>query len=175
MSNIYMFIDGIDGNVTAKGHERWIQIESLQFLTQRQFNTTPGNTANREGARPAVGEFIISKVMDKTSPQLFSEAVVGTTKPEVIIDLTTVNDTLAPYMKYTLSNVMISRYSVEKGRAALNNEDQPNHSQSNHEYPMEIIQLNFDKIEMKFTPFDQNNKPQSPIPAGYDLSLAKAL
>ncbi len=165
---IYMKVDGMQGNVTARGHENWIQLESLEFSAKRKLNTQPGRIADREGSRPAVSEFIITKRMDKTSPLIFNEAVVGTAKSQVLIDLNTTNNSLTPYMQYTLYNVIVSGYHIINA----NEETKPGAEDHFKHHPLERITLNFDKIEMKYTPFDQNHKPQSPIPSGYDLKEA---
>ena len=159
---IYMKIDGIDGHVTAKGYEKWIEVDSLNFGVSRNISTVPGNVTDRESTKPKVSEIIVSKQMCKASPNLFSEACVGKSKPNVKIHVCqTGGDSVSPYMEYTLSNVLLSNYQVNGIERA---EKVP---------PTENVNLNFDKIEMKYTPYDDKHNPQSPIPAGYDLSTAK--
>lgn len=155
---IYMKVDGIDGLVSAKGYEKWIELDSLNFGVQRNITTKPGNVSDRETSKPTIHEFTIGKVMDKTSPNLFSEACVGKAKSSVQIHVCQTGDTISPYMQYTLSNVLISNYQV----SATNKADKA--------APEESVTLNFDKIEMKYTPYDESHKASSPIPAGYDLS-----
>lgn len=155
---IYMKIDGIDGNVTAKGYEKWIELDSLNFGVQRNINTKPGNVTDREATKPTVNELTVNKAMDKTSPNLFVEACVGKAKSKVEIHVCQTSDRISPYMQYTLSNVLISNYQV----SAVNKAD--------NAAPMETANLNFDKIEMKYTPYDEKHNALSPIPAAYDLS-----
>ncbi|HYF98340.1 MAG TPA: type VI secretion system tube protein Hcp, partial [Coxiellaceae bacterium] len=79
---------------------------------------------------------------------------------EIKIDICQTGSSLIPYMQYILRNVIISGYNVE----------------ADHEfYPLEKLQLSFDRIEMRYTPFDEQNQAQSPIPAAYDLKRATAL
>jgi type VI secretion system secreted protein Hcp len=40
--------------------------------------------------------------------------------------------------------------------------------------PIEQINLNFTKMELKYVPYDSNHKPQSPIVASYDLASTKS-
>ena len=68
-----------------------------------------------------------------------------------------------PYLQITLSNVIVSQFNLYV-----------DNSQKNYAYPHETIQLNFDKIELRYTPYDNQNQAQSPIPAGYDLRTATA-
>ncbi len=44
-----MKIDGIDGNVTASGHEKWIELHSVSFGQGRGIlSARPGHQSNRE-------------------------------------------------------------------------------------------------------------------------------
>lgn len=160
---IYIKVDGIDGNITAKGHEKWIEVSAFSFGVSRNISTKPGAVSDRESTKPSISEIEIIKNIDKTSPNFFSEACVGKVK-NVNIDVCQTGDTIAAYMQYSLTNVIVSSYSVNITSAA-----------DERLSPCEKIKLNFDKIEMKFTPYDEKHNPGSPIPAGYDLVSAKKI
>lgn len=157
---IYMKIDGIDGNVTAKGYEKWIELETVSWGVGRSISAKPGVVADREVTKPSITEVTITKRMCQTSPHIFTEACVGKAKPAVKIHVCQTSDNISPYMEYILNNVLVSHYNVQvtntNGSAA----------------PIEAISLNFDKVEMKYTPYDAAHKAGSPIPAGYDLTTA---
>lgn len=159
----YLKIDRIDGDVTAKGHEKWIAIESIDFEVKRILSTDPGRIADREGTRPAFSEVTFKKKVDRSSPLLFNEACVGKAKKTIQCDICQTGDTLSPYTQFTLYNGIISGYEFN---ATPNETDQ---------YPTETITISFDKIEFRYTPYDSENTPQSPIPAGYDLKAATAI
>ena len=149
-----MKIDGIDGKVTAKGHEKWIDVSSLQWGVGRAISSAVGTSADREASKPSISEVSVTKLMDESSPHIFTEACVGKGK-KVIIDLCTVGtDQINTYMTYELEECMISGYSVSTGG----------------DRPSESISLSFTKMTMKFTPYDKNGKPLSPLPAGYDMA-----
>ena len=156
----FMKIEGIEGDVTAKGHENWIQIDKIELHIERTLSAEPGRISDRERTRPTLSEITIHKKMDRTSPLLFSESCVGKAKEELLIDICQTNNTLSAYMQYNLSNVIVSYYQV-------------NH-ENNHQ-PIETIRLSYDRIEMKYTPYDDQNKPCSPIPAGYDLKTTESI
>ena len=158
----YMKIEGIQGDVTAKNHEQWIAIDNLDFGVKRSLSTDPGRISDRESTRPSISEVNISKKLDKSSPMLFSESCVGKAKPQVNIHLCQTDSNLNPYAEITLSNAIVSRYHINTDNTA------------EHEHPKEKISLSFDKIEMRYIPHDNQNKAQSPIPAGYDLKTAAA-
>ncbi len=158
--SIYMKIPGIDGDISAQDHEEWIQLSHLNFSTKRSLSIEPGRITDRESTRPSISELEIIKKMDKTSPLLFSESCTGKAKAEVKIDICQTGSSLVPYMQYSLRNVIVSGYRV-------NADDEF--------YPTETINLSFDRIEMRYTPFDELNQAQSPIPAAYDLKKATTL
>ncbi|MCK4870429.1 MAG: type VI secretion system tube protein Hcp [Gammaproteobacteria bacterium] len=166
----YMKIQGIDGNVTAKGLEKWIEIESCDFGVKRKMNTQPGSVTNREGTKPSISEFTISKRVDTTSPSLFKEAAVGSTIPSVQLKFVNTGSDLNEYHLITLTDVLISGYdfnhtAVHPGAdGALPQETKP----------LENVTFNFRKIETKHTPYDKNNKAGSPRATGYDLETAQA-
>jgi type VI secretion system secreted protein Hcp len=153
---IYMKYDGIDGDVTAEGHDKWIELQSLQFGTGRGIQTATGRGADREASAPSISEMVATKLMDLASSKLFLESLVGEGK-KVQIDLCRTGEKLEVYMTYELEDTLISSYSVSSGG----------------ERPMESLSLNFTKITQKYIPYDSKHKPQSPLPAGYDLSLGK--
>jgi len=157
-----MKIDGINGDVTAKGHEKWIAINGIHFGVRRTLSTDPGRIADRESTRPSVSEVTLTKRMDQSSPLLFGESCVGKAKPQIIIHLCQTDSSLNPYAEITLSNAIVSQYQVDSDTSG------------EHHYPIETVGLSFDKIEVRYTPYDNQNKPQSPIPAGYDLKQAVA-
>lgn len=160
--SMYMKIDGINGDVSAKNHQNWIALDQLLFDVKRSISTDPGRIADREGTRPAISDILVYKKMDKSSPLLFSESCVGKAKPQVLIHVCQTQNSLTPYVQFTLNNVIISRYDL----AVEQEQERP--------YPREKVGLSFDKIEVRYTPFDSQNNPQSPIPAGYDLKEAIA-
>lgn len=155
---IYLHIEGVDGDATAKGHEKWIEVHSLEWGVGRGIHTPTGSSQERESSSPSVSEITVSKPMDKCTPKLFTEACVGIGK-KVKIDLCQTGDKLETYMAYTLTDTLISGYSVSAGG----------------DRPTESISFNFTKLEMKYTPYDNKNKPGSPIPAGYDISQGAKL
>lgn len=153
---IYMKIDGIDGGVTAKGHEKWIELDSAQWGVGRGIAMGVGASGKREASNPTVSEVSVTKMMDKTSSLLFQEACIGKGKKVTLHLVKTGADELQTYMEYILEECMISGYSVSTGG----------------DRPSESISLSFDKMTMSYTPYDNSGKAQTPVKAGYDLSTA---
>ncbi len=154
---IYMKIEGIDGNVTSSGHEKWIELGSLQWGISRMTNMSAGAGHERETSAPQMTEFSVTKQMDEASPKIFQEACSGQAKKVQIHLVRTANDKLQTYMEYELDNCLVSAYSVSSGGDA----------------PTEALAFAYTKVTMKFTHWDKSNKPGTPIAASYDLETAK--
>jgi len=152
--SIYLNIDGIKGKVTAKGHEEWIDCSSVQWGVGRAISSAVGTSADREASKPSISEVSVTKLMDESTPSIFTEACVGKGK-KVMIHLCTVgSDQINTYMEYELEDCMISGYSMSSGG----------------DRPSESISLSFTKMTMKFIPYGKDGKPESPLPAGYDMA-----
>ena len=74
---VYMKFEGIDGDATHQGHEKWIECTSFQWGTGRSIMTPVGRAANRESSAPSISEVTITKASDVASIKLFQEAVTG--------------------------------------------------------------------------------------------------
>ncbi len=153
---IYMKFDGIDGNVTAKGHEKWIEVNSVQWGVGRGIGSPVGRDSNREASAPSISEVTTTKSTDETSPLFFQEACVGEGKKVQFHFVRTSASQLETYLEITLSNTLVSGYSTSSGG----------------DLPTESLSFNFTKIEIKYTPFDKTHKAGKPVPAGYDMSTA---
>lgn len=154
---IYMNYDGIPGDVTAAGHEKWIQLDSCQFGVGRSVSNPTGRGVNREASAPSVSEIVVSKPHDDASVKLFQASLHGEGK-EVKIDFCkTEKDNLEPFLQLTLSDCLVSGYSCSSGGDS----------------PTESLTLNFTKIEYKHIGMGKDNAPGSPEAATWDLAQAK--
>lgn len=164
----YMKIDGIDGNVSAKGLEKTIEVTSAHFCVKRNMNTKPGAVADREGTKPSLSEFTITKQVDSASPYLFKDAAVGTTIPTVEVKFVNTGKGLAEYHTITLKDVLVSGYELEHDERG-----QPDKESANRK-PSEKVTFNYAHIEVKNTPFSKDHKAGSPVSTGYNLETAQA-
>jgi type VI secretion system Hcp family effector len=158
----------LEGDVTAKGLEKTIQLLSAGFSVTRNMNTRVGNVGDREGTKPSVSEFEITKKIDKTSPYFARDAASGTTIPSVQIIFVNTGKDLSTYCKIELKDVLVSHYAIrhtDAGKDATTEDSRPT----------ENITLNFTQFTITHTPFGADHKAGSPVTAGYDLETAKPL
>lgn len=155
---IYLKFGKITGNVTEGEHKDWITVSSVQWGVGRGISTPVGSSANREASAPSVSEVVITKEMDIASTALFMESVKGNKGEEVKINIVATGSPPRLFCTYTLSNALVSGYSVSTGG----------------DRPTESISLNFTKLEFKYTPSTEENKQGTPVTVAFDISTAKA-
>ena len=156
---IYMNYNKIPGDVTATGHEKWIELSGLRFGVGRGIASPTGASANRESSAPSVSEIAVTKASDVASPKLYNEALQGEGQTVQIDFCKTDKGSLEVYTSYILSNCMISGYSVNSTGDRLG----------------ESLSLNYTKLELKNIPMGADGNAGSPESITYDLSLAKVV
>lgn len=154
---IYVDYEDIKGEVTQDGFKDQIEVLSVSWGVGRGISMTPGATGNRESTEPSVSEISIVKQFDAASTKLFTEACTGSKGKTVKINLVSTGNPGAKYVVYTLTDALISSYSVS----------------SSGDRPTESISISFVKLEFEFIPMDKDGKPKSSIKVAYDLSTAK--
>lgn len=154
---IYMDYDGIKGEATQEDHKKWIDVLSISWGTGRGISTKSGSAQNREASEPSLSDVSIVKQFDESTPKLFTEACAGNEGKTVKIDLTTTGSPSVVFCTYTLSNALISSYSVS----------------SSGDRPTESVSISYTKMELKFTPYDDKNKAGTPTTVSYDLATTK--
>jgi type VI secretion system secreted protein Hcp len=155
---IFLKYDGINGDVTTTGHEKWIEVLSLQWGTGRGITNAGASGADREGSTPSVSEIVVTKDTDSASPNLLRASLglgPAAEGKKVNIDFCKTDTSKPePYLQLTLENCLVSAYSLD----------------SRGDRPSESVSLNFTKVEFKNTAMGKANETGSPDTANYDLT-----
>ena len=126
----------IKGDVTEASHKDWIELNSLQWGVGRGISSPTGGAADRESSAPSVAEIVVTKANDISSAKVLNEALQGEGQTVIIDFCRTDKGKLQVYLTYTLTNTMISSYSLSSGG----------------DRPSESLSLNFTKVEYKQIP-----------------------
>jgi type VI secretion system secreted protein Hcp len=112
---IYMrfFENGVravmDGEVTAKGHEKWIELSSLELGLSKNQRSDPLEYP------PIKSDAVITKSQDSTSMQLFHRSVYS--RP-LTVDVHFVKPgETEPNLSFTLQNTEISNFVMASGQS----------------------------------------------------------
>src|SRR5688572_5892844 len=113
----------IKGPVTAKGHEEWIELESVQMAIH----------GSQGGKVPSTSEVAATKNQDSSSTDLYRAALSGE-GVTVLIDFVKSGDPPEVYLSVELTNTLISSYNLSG-------------SGGGHDRPMESFSLNYSQIK----------------------------
>jgi type VI secretion system secreted protein Hcp len=157
---IYLKFGNVKGNVTAKGFEKHIAVDSVRFKVTRTVSMESGNLSNRESAKPKLSPITLVKRADSSVAAIFKEAVSGASGQEATLTFVrTGKDGLMPYMSYVLTDCIVSGYDIN----AFGDTE-----------PSESISLSYSKIVASYTDHDATNKAGTPMRVMYDLAKGEA-
>ena len=158
----FLKLDGITGDSTDAAHKGEINVDSFSWgLSQ----SGSGGFGGGGGAGKAqFQDFHFTMKSSKASPDLFKKCATGAHLKEAVLTCRKAGGDNAgqDFLKFTLSDVLISSYSVN-GDA---------HSDNG---PEDAISLSFAKVLMEFASQNADGGIGSVISAGFDLKLNKAL
>jgi type VI secretion system secreted protein Hcp len=157
---IFMKFGSLNGEVTAAGYEKWIELESCSFSASRNMSAGPGGASKREGATPNVSEIGFSKTIDSATPLLLKELIGGQAK-DVKIDWTQTdnNGKHIAYQKFILTNSILTNHSLQA------------HSEGR---PHESLSINFTKLDSEYIKIDDKFKTETTGHVIYDLEKAQS-
>jgi type VI secretion system Hcp family effector len=153
---IYMQYDGITGSVTTKGHEKWIELLSCSFRSDRAITSANGRGTNRESSAVSVGELMISKYLDCATSSLLRANLSGDGRKVKIDYCKTDKDKWETYLQLELENALVSSFCTSGGDSS--------------DRPVENLNLNFTKITWVTTLMDDKNSAGKPDRGMYDLA-----
>lgn len=155
--DLFLKIDGIDGESQKKGHEKEIDIISFNFGAAQHGSFHTGGAGGGAG-KAEIRDISITKEVDKSSPKLFSACASGRHIPKIIIYSQKAGDGTNPlvYYKITLEDVIVS--SVD------------NQGASHGDAIMESVVFNTAKVTFDYQPQNRTGgKDGGVITAGYDI------
>lgn len=158
----YLKIDAIPGESTDSKHKEWVQVIAFTTGLVQQGHSQSGGGKQTSG-RVDIQDFVVTKEVDKSSPKFAVSCASATHFPKAIIDVCQQSGEKHIFMKYTLTDVLIS--SVTGGGS----------SQGQNMHPTENVSMRFSKIEWEYTPVDQSGKPQPAVKAGWDMKENKSV
>ncbi len=155
---IYMHIDGIDGGVSAKDYEDWIEIGGFDHqLIRPTKQVVAGDVRNRAPGNGRFAEMMIQKNIDQASCDLYTHCAQAEVIPEIKIHVTHQGkDETVSHIEYTLTNAIISMISKSVNQSGAR----------------ETLTFNFTKFQERFIPYSAKHTATSPTSVGYDMENA---
>jgi type VI secretion system secreted protein Hcp len=153
----YAKIGDIEGESTEGGHDKWINIESINAPISRSI-VDGAKDQERARGTTTLSDIVLSRPLDKSSVKLAEACAKGIFFPEVEIHLSTqVKEKEEPYLKYKLKDVIVTSYNFS-GYA------------TGSPSPTETITLNFTEIEWTYVVVDpKTGDKKGNVPGKYSL------
>jgi type VI secretion system secreted protein Hcp len=149
---LFMQYPGLNGDSTEKGYEGWVTLSSVNFGASRSVDVAVGSAKSREAKSPTISAVTVTKKLDASSAGLFRASVSLAQGVNVTIAFTKTGG--ETYLKYSLSNVLISGYHISTAG----------------DFPVETVSISCAVFQMTVTTTDANNQPIAPMTTGYDLA-----
>ena len=143
---------GIKGESEQEGHIDTISASSIQWGVGRAVGTY--TSGNRETSSPSFSELVFTKTFDISSNDIAVAASMGKSLAEVTITLRKdTGEGGIDYLVYTLTDCIISGYSVSSGGTT----------------PMESVSLNYVKIKSVYKKLATDHSDAGENEFEYDL------
>ncbi len=138
----YIKFDGVDGEAKDRDRGGWSDILSFSHGISRPM-TAGATGATRQRGDVTLGDLVVVKELDKSSPKLMEALTTGNIFPSITLDVarSSSDGGRTTYLQWELTNVMVTNYRV--GGAT-----------SGDDRPTETISLNYEEIKVTYTEQD---------------------
>jgi len=106
--DMFLKIDGVDGESVDDKHSKWIDILSFSWGIADASRAPSQLGKAPKGRRVEVSDFSIVKYMDKATPALFEKCCEGSHIADVSLTLVRAGEKQEEYLKIKLTDVLIS-------------------------------------------------------------------
>jgi type VI secretion system secreted protein Hcp len=155
----FLKIEGIDGESQDDKHKNEIDLLSWQWGATQQ-GTSSGGGGGGAG-KVNMQDFNFVMMANKASPLLMKACATGQHVKKATLTCRKAGTDQQEYLKIVMSDLLISSYQTGGSGSDV--------------VPVDQIAMNFAKIEFEYKPQKPDGSLDSPVKAGYDLKLNKAL
>lgn len=156
-SDMFLKVEGIDGESTDGKHEKWIELISYSHGVSQPATGVSG-TGGRTGGRADFSDFVVSKEIDNSTPDLNVKCAKGEHIPKVEVELCLATGDKHTYMKYTIEDCIVTSIAPSGGTGTK---------------PTEVVTFAYGTIKWEYTPIDHTGKPGSTTDRTWNLETNK--
>ncbi len=160
LGEYFLILDGIQGESKKKGYENSVEVVSWSW---GETNPTSNASGGGQGAgKVSMKEFSFTMRTSKASPPLFLACAKGSPIKSATLCVAKVSGTSPEYLRWKLQDVTVASFSTQSDPAG-----------SATALPMDSVTLRFNRVDVEYTPFGTDGKPQGKVKAGWDLKANK--
>jgi type VI secretion system secreted protein Hcp len=153
----YVKLGSIVGESTEPKHSEWINLLAVsQDISRPIAAGASGSTRQRSSA--TLGDILLTKEVDKSTPKLAEAICKGTNFPKVEIHLCTSSEggTRIPYFMYELKNVRVTDYNIS---GACDGGIPPS----------ETLSLNYEEVKWTYDELDKENNSKGAVETSWKV------
>ena len=155
--DIFIKIDGIDGESPDAGHENEIEVIDWDWEVRQDSNMHKGSGGG--SGKATVEDLRFTHYLDRASPNLMKYCLTGKHIPETLLTVRKAGGSPLEYLKLTLTDVVITRVRpVGASSDARLRED---------------VSLSFSKVKQEYTVQNQQGGSGGAVTAGFDIKANK--
>lgn len=154
----FLKLGDIKGESQADKHKDEIEVLSWSWGANQQGTFASGGGGG--AGKVTVSDFMFTKLIDKSSPELFLHCATGKHIPSAQLTLRKAGEEQLEYHKIIMTDVLISSF-------------QSSGSGGGDERPVDQVSLNFSKVEVEYRPQNEKGALDAAVKAGFDLKTSK--
>lgn len=153
--DMFLKLDGIDGESTDKGHKNEIEIESFSWGASNSGSAAHGGGGG--AGKVSMQDFSFTTRVSRASPQLFLACASGEHIKSALLTVRKAGGQQQDFLKVTMSDLLVSSYKAEGSSGA------------DADVPMDQVSLNFAKIQVSYSAQRPDGSLEGAVTAGWDL------
>ena len=153
--DMFLKIDGVDGESTDDAHDKWIEIQSYSHGVSQPVSGVSA-TGGRTGGRADFSNLSVVKTVDNATCDLTIKCAKGEHIPKVELELCLATGDKHTFMKYTFEDCIVT--SVSAGG-----------TQHDEVKPTEQVSFAYGKIKWEYTPISHTGEPGSTTDRTWNL------
>jgi type VI secretion system secreted protein Hcp len=153
----FLKIDGIDGESQDDKHKGEIEVLSWSWGESQAGQVAHGGGGG--AGKVSMQDLHFTMRTSKASPKLFLHCATGKHIPQATLTARKAGDRPLEYLKYKLTDVLVSSYQISSGG----------------DNPSDEVSLNFTRLEVEYRTQNPDGSLGSPVSAGWDLKQNKSV
>lgn len=151
--DMFLKLDGIDGESRDSKHKGEIEIESFSWGASNSGSASQGGGGG--AGKVAMQDFSFVARTTKASPKLFLACASGEHLKSALLTVRRSGEQQADFLKVTMSDLLISSWKQEASDGA--------------DVPMDQVSLNFSKVEIAVSTQSPTGAGGEVVRAGWDI------
>ncbi|MEE3936494.1 type VI secretion system tube protein Hcp [Pseudomonas viridiflava] len=133
----FMKVDGVEGESLDADHNGWVELLSYHYDAIQSISQTASSSGGASAGGVSLGDFQISKYVDRATPKLFELCCRGSHLKTVTVRIHRAGAEKFKYMDIVLEEVLIATVSGQGAEQGG--------------FPVEVITLNYGRIKLEYS------------------------